>query len=116
MLRIATALALPLALGSPAIALAATLHTGTITNYGNTRCFATNVSSKALTIKVTLVNFVGVDVNTTTCESLGPSQSCLIDYAVANTCRIEFKGGKNSVRGTLEVTGELGLIATSDAR
>jgi hypothetical protein len=115
MFRLATILAIPLALGSPAAALAATLYTGTLTNFSNTRCFATNVSTKALSLKVTLVNFQGADVATKTCN-LVPNESCLLDHAVANSCRLEFKGSKNSVRGTVEVIGDGGYISTSDAR
>jgi hypothetical protein len=114
MLKAAVTL-LTLALASSAVA--ATLYAGPVTTYSdNSRCLATNVSTKTIALTLTLVAFNGNDVDSTTCPTVGPAQSCFVDNATGNTCRIEFKGSKNAVRGTLEVSDDGAVVATSSAR
>jgi hypothetical protein len=111
------AMVLALAFASPGFAVAATLYAGPVTTYAdNSRCLATNVSTKTIELTLTLVAFNGIDADSATCPSVGPGQSCFVDNATGNTCRIEFKGSKNAVRGTLEVSQDNAVVATSPAR
>ena len=109
-----------LALGFSDVASAATLYAGPLTTMGGlSRCFATNVSKKAIAIDLTLFSSSGTEIDQTTCPEVAPGHSCVVDASSGTLCRVETSGGKSAVRGTLAVSPSSSLaetIATSEAR